>query len=157
MSSSSTDAGMKSSAVGVATQPKPDEILATKFKGTDVLGPDNQKVGDVTDVLFTKDGKVDAYIISVGGFLGVGSKDVAIAPNAVQWVPPDSNSNSSSYPKLKISMTKDQLKQAADFDSSKANRTTTGSSSSSSSSSSKMAPSSNSMAPSPAPKNDNAK
>ena len=60
----------------VASQ-KPDQWLASKFKGTDVLGADNQKIGDVSDILFDKSGKVDAIIVSVGGFLGLGSKHVA--------------------------------------------------------------------------------
>jgi uncharacterized protein YrrD len=87
-----------------------------------VLGADNQKVGDVTDLLFDKDGKVDAYIVSVGGFLGVGSKEVALAPSAFQVVPGDNKSSD----KLKISMTKDQLQQAANFEPYNSTRTTTG-------------------------------
>ncbi len=33
---------------------KPDQWLASKFKGTDVMGSDNQKIGDVSDILFDK-------------------------------------------------------------------------------------------------------
>lgn len=123
--SPSSDAGMKSSAgsATVISAQKPNEWLASKFKGTDVLGPDNQKVGDVTDILFSKDGKIDAYIVSVGGFLGVGTKNVALAPSAFQVVPGDDKSSD----KLKISMTKDQLKEAANFESNSSTRTTTGS------------------------------
>jgi|SRR5215510_1905356 len=100
----------------VAAQ-KPDQMIASKFKGTDVVGDDNQKVGDVSDILFAKDGsKIDAYVISVGGFLGIGSKDVALPPTAFQMVPGDSGSATGSSPKLKISMNKDQLKQAPNFE-----------------------------------------
>jgi hypothetical protein len=110
----------------IASQ-KPDQWLASKFKGTDVLGDDNQKVGDVSDILFDKSGKIDAYVVSVGGFLGIGSKDVALAPSAFQVVPGDANSATNSSPKLKISMNKDQLKQAANFEPYKEpNRATTG-------------------------------
>ena len=91
-----------------------DQYLASKFKGTDVLGSDNQKIGDVTDILFDKDGKIEAYVIGVGGFLGIGAKDVALAPSAFQVVPGDKSKNESD--KLKISMTKDELKQAANFE-----------------------------------------
>jgi hypothetical protein len=127
MSSSSSDTSAKSSAGGmnVVAAQKPDEWLASKFKGTDVLGPDNQKVGDVSDILFTKDGKIDAFIISVGGFLGVGTKDVALAPTSFQVVPGDSKNSD----KLKISLTKDQLKQAASFEAYNSSRTATGASS----------------------------
>ncbi len=90
---------------------KPDQWLASKFKGTDVLGPDNQKVGDVSDILFDKSGKIEAYVVSVGGFLGVGSKEVALAPSSFDVVP-GQNGNAD---KLKISMSKDDLKNAQNF------------------------------------------
>jgi hypothetical protein len=35
--------------------------LASKFKGTDVIGSDNQKIGDVGDILFDKSGKFEAF------------------------------------------------------------------------------------------------
>jgi sporulation protein YlmC with PRC-barrel domain len=91
---------------------KPDQWLGSKFKGTDVMGPDNQKVGDISDLLLDKSGQIQAYIVSVGGFLGVGSKEVALAPKSFQVVPNGANPNDV---KLKISMTKDELKQAPDF------------------------------------------
>ena len=118
-------AGSTGSAQFVASQ-KPDQWLASKFKGTDVLGPDNQKVGDVSDILFDKNGKIDAYVISVGGFLGMGSKHVALAPSAFQVIPGDPNSVTNASPKLKISMSKDQLKEAANFEPYREPRATTG-------------------------------
>jgi hypothetical protein len=123
--SSSSASDMSKSSAGSAnfiSAQKPDQWLASKFKGTDVLGPDNEKIGDVTDILFTKDGKIDAFIVSVGGFLGVGSKDVALAPSSFQLVPGDNKSSD----KLKVSMNKDQLKQAANFEPYNSSRTTTG-------------------------------
>src|SRR5450756_1400426 len=105
----------------VASQ-KPDQWLASKFKGTDVLGADNQKIGDVSDILFDKSGKVDAIIVSVGGFLGLGSKHVAIAPSAFDVVKGQNDTSD----KLKISATKDQLEQAQNFEPYQPARTTTG-------------------------------
>jgi sporulation protein YlmC with PRC-barrel domain len=103
------------------TQQKPDQLLASKFKGTDVLGSDNQKIGDISDILFDKQGtKIEAYVISVGGFLGMGAKDIALPPSQVQWTK-DNNED-----KLKVSMTKDQLQQAAKFEPYNPPRQTTG-------------------------------
>ena len=101
-----------------------DQWLASKFKGTDVLGSDNSKIGDVSDILFDKSGSIQAYVISIGGLLGVGSKDVAIAPSSFSVVPAEPGG----YDKLKLSMTQDQLKQAANFEpyAPPASRTTTG-------------------------------
>ena len=51
-----------------------------------MIGSDDKKIGDVSDILFDKDGKIEAYVVGVGGFLGIGSKDVALAPSAFQVV-----------------------------------------------------------------------
>src|SRR4051794_38946417 len=101
-----------------------DQYLASKFKGTDVIGSDDKKIGDVSDILFDKDGKIEAYVVGVGGFLGIGSKDVALAPSAFQIVPGDKSKNESD--KLRLSMTQDELKQAANFEPYKAPSSTTG-------------------------------
>jgi hypothetical protein len=95
----------------LVTTQKPDQWLATKFKGTDVLGADDKKIGDITDILFDKDGKIQAYVVGVGGFLGMGAKEVALAPASFTVVPGDNGSAD----KLKVSMTQDELKQAQSF------------------------------------------
>jgi hypothetical protein len=102
------------SKVHVINAQSPDQWLASKFKGTDVLGADDQKIGDVNDILFDKNGKILAYVVGVGGFLGIGTKDVALAPESFNVVKGDSSSANSSD-KLKVSVTKDELKQAANF------------------------------------------
>src|SRR4029079_3373826 len=101
-----------------------DQFLASKFKGTDVLGTANQKIGDVSAILFDKAQKILAYVVSVGGFLGLGAKDVALEPSAFQVVAGDKSKNESD--KLKISMTKDELKQAGNFEPYKARSSTPG-------------------------------
>ena len=95
-----------------------DEWLASKFKGTDVIGADDKKIGDVSDILFDKNQKILAYIVGVGGFLGIGSKDVAIAPTSFQTVP----GKDATDVKLRLSMTKDELKAAPAFETYKAPR-----------------------------------
>ena len=102
-----------------------DKWVFSKFKGTDVLGPDNAHIGDVSDLLFDKSGKVDGVVVGVGGFLGIGKKDVAIDLSAFEVVPASTGSSNVSPTtsrtddpnniKLKVSWTKDQLKQAPDF------------------------------------------
>jgi hypothetical protein len=96
----------------VVTSQTSDQFLASKFNGTDVVGADDKKVGDVSDVLFDKDGKILAYVVSIGGFLGIGSKNIAMAPSAFQVVKGTNNEAD----KLKISMSQEQLKQMASFE-----------------------------------------
>ena len=89
-----------------------DQHLASKLKGTDVIGADDKKIGDVSDLLFDKENKILAYIVGVGGFLGIGSKDVAVAPASFQPVP----GKDATDMKLRLSMTKDELKAAPAFE-----------------------------------------
>jgi sporulation protein YlmC with PRC-barrel domain len=90
---------------------KPDQWLASKFRGTDVLGADGKKIGDVSDILFDKTGKIEAFVVSVGGFLGMGAKQVALAPSAFDVVPGENGAAD----KLKVSVSLDELKQAQNF------------------------------------------
>ncbi len=102
----------KSDAAHFVTKQTSDQWLFSKFKGTDVVGTDDKKIGDVSDVLFDKDKKILAYIVGVGGFLGIGAKDVAIDPASFQAVP---GKDATDF-KLRLSMTKDELKAAPTFE-----------------------------------------
>ena len=90
---------------------KPDEWLASKFKGTDVLGADGTKVGSVDDVLFDRNGQIKAIVVGVGGFLGISSKDIALEFNNFQVVP----GKDGGADQLKLTMSKDDLKAANEF------------------------------------------
>jgi sporulation protein YlmC with PRC-barrel domain len=93
------------------TQQSSDQWLATKFKGTDVIGSNNEKIGDVSDLLIDQNGRIVAYVVGVGGFLGIGQKDVALAPAAFQVQPATDKEEL----KLKLAMTRDELKNAPEF------------------------------------------
>jgi hypothetical protein len=101
-----------------------EQWVFTKFKGSDVLGPDNASIGSVNDLLFDRDGKIIGVVVGVGGFLGIGAKNVAIDMSAFNVMPADTgskdnaptgNANDPTMVKLKVAWTKDQLKEAADF------------------------------------------
>jgi rRNA processing protein Gar1 len=53
-------------------------------RGANVYDRANNKIGTIEDVLIDKQGKVTALIIGVGGFLGIGDKDVAEPSSKVQ-------------------------------------------------------------------------
>jgi len=102
---------------------RPDQWVFTSFKGTEVVGPDNAKLGSVNDLLFDGTGKIMGVVVAVGGFLGVGTKNVAIDMSAFDVVPVSSGGNDTfasnaddlSKVKLKVGWTKDQLRAAPDF------------------------------------------
>jgi len=90
---------------------KPDEWLATKFRGTEVLGPDGVKVGSIDDILFDRNGNIKALVVGVGGFLGIGAKDVAVGFKEFQVVP----GKDGGADQLKLAMTKEELTAAGEF------------------------------------------
>lgn len=71
-------------------------------------------VGSVGDVILSKDGKVDAVLVDVGGFLGIGTHTVSLDWTALHWkMKPDAKSASDSY--IVVNATKDQLEKAPAF------------------------------------------
>lgn len=63
-------------------------MLATDLLGKEVhtsANADVQAVGDVNDVVMDEEGNADWIIVGVGGFLGLGEKEVAIAAEQVAW------------------------------------------------------------------------
>ena len=114
--------------VEVITQSR-DELLASKLKGTAVMGSDDQKIGDISDVLFDKMGHVKAYIVRVGGVLGIGAKDVALDQKVFREMPViEGRPEEKQFviPRLQVSMTKDQFKQMAEFKALPSQPSTTG-------------------------------
>ena len=58
---------------------------APKLVGVAVYGPDDKQIGKIRDVLIDHDGAAQTVVIGVGGFLGFGTKDVAVPFAAIQW------------------------------------------------------------------------
>jgi sporulation protein YlmC with PRC-barrel domain len=85
---------------------------ASKLIGTNVYGPDNSKIGDVSDVLLDSNGTTHAVIIGVGGFLGVGQKDVAVPFSAMTVTP---TSGGDKIEKITVKYTKADLESAPSF------------------------------------------
>ncbi|HTV69463.1 MAG TPA: PRC-barrel domain-containing protein [Rhizobiaceae bacterium] len=54
------------------------EIRAEELVGTTVYGANDENIGEIGDVVLSTDGKIDAIVLDVGGFLGVGEKEVAV-------------------------------------------------------------------------------
>lgn len=107
-----------------ATHVQPGQIRATEMDGSTVYDTQNQKVGDVKDIILDRDGKVAAVILDVGAFLGMGGKYVAVAMNDLK-VTEEKNSNKHRFT---VDMTKDQLKAAQAYDLNANNNNRTGTS-----------------------------
>ena len=59
---------------------------ASKLVGLAVYNDTNEKLGDISEILLDKSGKINAVIIGVGGFLGVGQHDIAVTFDKLKWV-----------------------------------------------------------------------
>jgi sporulation protein YlmC with PRC-barrel domain len=93
----------------IMTSVPPSSLTVTDWYKQDVYDQSNNKIGQIKDVLVDQEGKVNALIIAVGGFLGAGEKDVAVSFNTVKATKKDN--------KLLLTMntTKDALKAAPGF------------------------------------------
>ncbi|MEJ5079883.1 MULTISPECIES: PRC-barrel domain-containing protein [unclassified Ochrobactrum] len=93
---------------------KDGQLLVSSFIGQTVYesdAADAASVGNLNDLIVSPDGEVQAAVIGVGGFLGVGQKDVAVSPDQLQLA-----TRSDGKKWLVIKATKDQLTEAPAFD-----------------------------------------
>ncbi|OYX89440.1 MAG: hypothetical protein B7Y84_05075 [Azorhizobium sp. 32-67-21] len=86
-----------------------EQWLATTLIGTRVNGAADENLGEVNDVLMDRNGNIIGAVIGVGGFLGVGEKDVAVPFNNLELV------RNSEGDKLILRKTKDELNAAPEF------------------------------------------
>jgi sporulation protein YlmC with PRC-barrel domain len=85
-------------------------LTVTDWYKQNVYDPNNNKIGEIMDVLVDQSGKISTLIVGVGGFLGAGEKDVAVPFEEVHTTMKDNNKI---Y--LVMNTTKDSLKSAPGF------------------------------------------
>lgn len=93
---------------------KDGQILVSSFIGQTVYesdAADAASVGKLNDLIASPEGEIQAAVIGVGGFLGVGEKDVAVSPDQLQLA-----TRSDGKKWLVIKATKEQLTEAPAFD-----------------------------------------
>ena len=77
-----------------APAPKPipeqaeHQVRAQSLLGVDVSNGQDT-IGEVSDLVVTEDGRVEAIVVGVGGFLGIGEKPVALAWDSVKLTEQD--------------------------------------------------------------------
>lgn len=60
------------------TEQAEDQISANTFIGQSVYNNADESIGNIADLIIKKEGGIDAAVIGVGGFLGIGEKWVAV-------------------------------------------------------------------------------
>src|SRR5450631_746255 len=111
-----TGVGTPTQAQVLTTLPT-NATTVTNYYKQNVYDPSDSKIGEISDVLVNKEGKIDAFIVSVGGFLGMGEKDVAVPFSSVHAT----EKNGKWY--LTMNATKDVLKSAQGYKYDKAKAT----------------------------------
>jgi len=86
-------------------------MLASQFMGQTVYSTANESVGEINDLVLNKELDTVTAIVGVGGFLGIGEKDVAIPVDQITAAK-DENNNI----RLTIQSSKEQLEAAPAFD-----------------------------------------
>ncbi len=87
-----------------------NEMRASKLIGTTVKNDANESIGSINEIVLGKDGKVAAVVIGVGGFLGMGEREVAVNFDALR-VAQDANNRTV----VSLDATKDTLKAAPEW------------------------------------------
>lgn len=113
-------------ATGAAPAPAPDNatttvgntevnpataVLASQFMGQSVYTAANENVGEINDLIMNKDLDAIVAVVGVGGFLGIGEKDVAIPIEDITVIKDTDNTM-----RLTINETKEHLEALPDFD-----------------------------------------
>jgi hypothetical protein len=78
--------------------------------GRDVLSSTGENMGRIVDVVVDRSGQVRAAIIDFGGFLGVGSRKIAVEWSAMHFPPP-----AQTDAKISLELTRDQVKAAPEY------------------------------------------
>ena len=96
---------------GYLTEQSDTQISANDYIGKAIYNPNNESIGDVNDLIIEEDGGVVAAVVGVGGFLGIGEKDVAVPMDKITM----SRDAENNQVRLTTSETAEALKAAPEF------------------------------------------
>jgi len=89
---------------------KPTDVLAKSLIGLDIENAKEENIGEIQDVLLSR-GNVAGYVVSVGGFVGIGEHYVVVSPNALRI---NYSENDKKWT-VRMDATKDDVKAAPPF------------------------------------------
>src|SRR5215468_8355317 len=104
----------KAPVTGQIVTQEDNTILAKDLIGQTVYAPDKAKIGSISDLILSKDGKtVEGFVLGVGGFLGIGEKSVALKMDRLKMT------SGADGTQLALDTTKDELSNTPTFKSRK--------------------------------------
>lgn len=106
-----SDSGSNGEGTYLSSQPRnsfrSDKVIGNELKSKS----DDESIGDISDLLIDEDGQIVAVIVEVGGFLGMGQKDVAIAWDSVEHRSNDDGDGR----EFTVDTTKNDLRNAPEY------------------------------------------
>ena len=88
------------------------DMRATNLIGANVTNTANETVGEINDLVLDKDGKVAAVVVGVGGFLGIGEREVALEYKSLNIKYDPNAMTSAGATTIQVNATKESLKNA---------------------------------------------
>ncbi|MDB5571328.1 MAG: hypothetical protein JWN93_2511 [Hyphomicrobiales bacterium] len=107
--SSSTVSGAASSGQVTYYNQTGEDYRVSRIIGTNVRNNQNENIGEVEDLIVDRKGDIKAAIISVGGFLGIGERWIAVNFDSLNMQQDGNNW------RVMLNTTKDQMKTAPEF------------------------------------------
>lgn len=71
----------------ILLEQEPQQLVSTEVIGTDVRNPQDEKIGTIDALVFDEQDRIIAGVVSVGGFLGIGAKNVAVNWKELEFQP----------------------------------------------------------------------
>ena len=100
-----------------AAEVEDNEVDSLRVNETRLMVGDNERewddIGEINDVLLSRDGKVTAVLIDVGGFLGLGEKTVAVSMDQIKFVSENDEGEGEYF--LVVNSSEETLKDAPEF------------------------------------------
>ena len=91
---------------------QPTDVAASRLMGTDIYNQQDEDIGEIQDVLIADGKTVRAVVLSIGGFLGMGERYVAVEPGSITLM----RSEDGRILRAVVDATKEQLNNAPTFD-----------------------------------------
>jgi sporulation protein YlmC with PRC-barrel domain len=95
----------------VITRQGHDHFMADNLIGANVKGAGNEDIGQISDVLLDRQGNVAGVVVGVGGFLGIGERNVALAWDAIELTMDEDGE-----PVARVNVDKETLENAPEFE-----------------------------------------
>jgi sporulation protein YlmC with PRC-barrel domain len=77
---------------------KEGQWRSSKLIGVNVYNDNNEKIGDIQELIVDKSGKVENVVLGIGGFLGMGEHYVAVPMEKLKWVDEPVRTSSTTAP-----------------------------------------------------------